>query len=492
MIVCYPILKSMKKSTKQLQLLEILIKAIVLPWLTVFFSLSIAPAETFRVAPHGNDNNPGTKELPFLSLQYAFDQLNAGDTLIIGNGSYKVFSEVRLKNSGTPDEWIVIMAEEHGMAVVDAEEFTEKEGKYPHRLGLGTIQLEQVSYVKVEGLHVRNSRSAGYIVRGPSEYVHLIRCSTDRSYNSGIGIWYSDYVKVLHCEVTRANEQEMRPEGAPMRREAPHEAISVCGANYFEVAYNHVHQCFKEGIDVKEVSKNGVVHHNYIHDLPRQGLYVDAWFGLLHNVEFHSNVVHDCEWGFAISAEGEDAELKGVKFHHNILFDNRASGIIFGVWNHDQPRSDIEIHNNTIYNNGTPGHWAGSTGGIDIRSKNLDNVKIYNNIIMKNWSFQIATAFTPGEVVQKMNEKNIVISDNITGAFKSIPAEWSSFGIDVYGLNTGTEIITDPLFKSPETGDFSIPFDSPAAGNIFDHPREDEAFYFGALKPGQRIWVRKF
>jgi hypothetical protein len=119
---------------------------------------------------------------------------------------------------------------------------------------------------------------------GHPEHIHLINCKTDRSYNSGIGIWYADHVKVLHCEVVRANEPAIRVPEQPMGREAPHEAISICGAKHFEVAYNHIHHGFKEGIDVKEVSAHGVVHHNYVHDMLRQGLYVDAWFGLLHDV----------------------------------------------------------------------------------------------------------------------------------------------------------------------------------------------------------------
>ena len=35
----------------------------------------------------------------------------------------------------------------------------------------------------------------------------------------------------------------------------------------------------KEGIDVKETSARGRVHHNLVHHLRRQGIYVDAWFG---------------------------------------------------------------------------------------------------------------------------------------------------------------------------------------------------------------------
>ena len=458
------------------------------------FSILGTQARTWYVAPWGNDNQTGSYEAPWLTIQKGADELHPGDTLIIRDGVYRITKEIRPRRSGTPDNWITYYVLPGEKAVVDAENFVEgdEEGTYPSRLGLGSIQIEKVSYIRVEGLMVRNSRSAGFIVRGPAEHVRLINCKTDRSYNSGIGVWYADHVKVLHCEVTRANEPAMRVPGQQMGREAPHEAISICGAKYFEVAYNHIHHCFKEGIDVKEVSAHGVVHHNHIHDLPRQGLYVDAWFGLLHDVVFHSNVVHDCEWGFAISVEGKDSELRNVKFYNNLLFDNRASGIVFGVWGQDRPRSGIEIYNNTIYNNGTPGHWAGTTGGIDIKSANMQDVKIYRNIIFNNWGYEIATLFDPETVQQELEKRNVIIKDNITGAFKSKVADWSFFEIEMHGFLPKDNTEADPLFTDPRRSDFSIPFHSPAAGNKARHRDEEESFYYGALRPGERVWLRKF
>ena len=46
--------------------------------------------------------------------------------------------------------------------------------------------------------------------------------------------------------------------------EPPHEALSIGGAVDFEVAYNHVYDSDKEGIDIKETSKRGKVHHNLV------------------------------------------------------------------------------------------------------------------------------------------------------------------------------------------------------------------------------------
>jgi hypothetical protein len=52
----------------------------------------------------------------------------------------------------------------------------------------------------------------------------------------------------------------------------PHEAISIGSIQHFEVAYNHVCYCQKEGIDCKGTCSQGQVHHNYVHHIRHQGL----------------------------------------------------------------------------------------------------------------------------------------------------------------------------------------------------------------------------
>ena len=56
--------------------------------LLAFFS--IVSAETYYVAPDGDDQNPGTKEKPWSSWARAFKNLKAGDTLYVGGGVYYV------------------------------------------------------------------------------------------------------------------------------------------------------------------------------------------------------------------------------------------------------------------------------------------------------------------------------------------------------------------------------------------------------------------
>ena len=268
---------------------------------------------------------------------------------------------------------------------------------------------------------------------------------------------------MVGCEVTGANDPEMRTAVQPPPREAPHEAISIAGARHFEVAHNHVHHCIKEGIDCKETSAHGVIHHNLVHDLKRQGLYVDCWFGLLEDVEFHSNISHHNEWGLAISAEGKGAAMDNVRIHHNVLHNNRASGVYFGNWGVNGPRSNIAVYHNTIVGNGRLQHWAGPTGGIDVRVANLRRVWIVNNIVWGNGAYDIATFAPPAEREAALVEREILIANNLTGPFREFSGLSERCGA-IHGYSGRDPIEGDPLFVDPRAGDFRLRPGSPALG----------------------------
>ena len=64
--------------------------------LTLIFAFSFLPffSTTYYVAPSssgGSDSNAGTLAAPFETLQYAINQLSAGDTLYIRAGTHKPF-----------------------------------------------------------------------------------------------------------------------------------------------------------------------------------------------------------------------------------------------------------------------------------------------------------------------------------------------------------------------------------------------------------------
>lgn len=462
-----------------------------LPLLALALLAGLTPAvmaTDYYVATGGDETAAGSIDAPWGSIPDAVTRLSPGDRLFIRGGLYELAEQVRISLVGREDAWITIAGYPGEEAILDGERIDEPAtGNDQNRFTV--ILLKDAAYVRVENLTVRNSWGSGirswqYYVPMPSEairtdldastwqpggsrHIDIVECRIDNTYAPGIGFWHCEHIRVLGNEVTAANNLGLYRGSGDPPREAAHEAISIAATSHFEVAGNHIHHCHKEGIDVKETSRHGVVHHNYIHDLPRQGLYADAWFGLLGNIEFHHNLVHDCEWGIAFSTEGSQGSEAGfvdVRAHHNIFHDNRGSGVFFSVWGKDGPRRGVALYNNTIVRNGRANHWAGATGGIDVRSRNVHDLVIVNNLCADNGAYEIATRFDPANEAELMADRGVRVSHNLVSSdHDSTEGRAGLYGEPFVYIGEAVAM-GDPGFVAGDAGNFHLAPGSPAIG----------------------------
>ena len=443
----------------------------------------------YFVSLNGADAGPGTKDAPFKTLLKASAMAQPGDTVSIFGGVYFLHQPFTPTRSGVPGKLIIYRAVENNKVIFDGSGiknvFIKDDSVSFSKQTMGVFQIAQRSFLRFQNLEVCNSDAAGFIVRGPGAgNIELSHCTSTQTHNSGIGVWYCDSVKVVNCVVTKANDNNARyyAPGKKIPGEAPHEAISICGATFFEVAYNEVYDCFKEGIDCKEVSKHGIIHHNLVHGLPRQAYYCDAWFGLLEDVEFYNNTAFNCMWGFGISVEGKQSTLQDIRFHHNLVYNMQGSGVLFGLWGTDGLRRDIYIYNNTFYRCGSPNIFSGGVGSIDILSKNFENVFIYNNICDKGWDYEMGFTFTRKEVKKALKDRNFVAINNLFEAAKNRPSRKGQFGAMVVEYLPAGNTMGAPLYKNERAFDF-VPEKIAAvkvSGTKFKYPPSP---WFGALQP---------
>lgn len=441
------------------------------------------------VSPNGNDLNQGTREKPLLTVQKALENIQAGETVILLEGTYKLQKSVTLSCKGEKDRWITLRGENNSKAILDGLDYNIDNTKnYPYNKGL--IQIENSEYVRVQNVTVRNSHRAGINIQD-SKNIDIINCTTENSLSPGISAWQRcEYIRVLGNTVINANDSVMS--WTTYRgHEAPHEAISMAGPHYFEVAYNHVYNCKKEGIDVKETAAHGKVHHNYVHDCLRQGLYIDGWFGQLEDIEMYENVVHSCEAGIAVSSE-DGPDTKDLTIHHNLIYNNRATGIFFSRWGADNPRENVEVYNNTFYRNGWGWNFSGDpqywlSGGCYLYSTNIKNVNIHHNIFTMNFPFEIG--HTSLLTDKKMNVNAIIVDSNLIFdknkfTYPIYLKQWAKDSI--YSITGTNAVLNDPMFENPENGDFRLKKNSPAI-----LPKD---LYIGVFPPGTmtiEFWWRQ-
>ena len=440
-------------------------------WFRTRQSVAQTPDGVFYVAPNGSDTNEGSRAHPWATVNHAANVLKAGETVYIRAGIYTPTQQIQAKHSGTVDAWITYSAFPGEPVIIDAKAIPVGPplGKPPFAHDQGAFQLENVQYIQVRNLEIINSHNSGITVRN-SHYIDLYNNKTENTFTPGIGVWGSDYQKIIGNTVVNANAPEMAdyPRDASKK---PHEGISLGTVEHFEVAYNLVKYGQKEGIDVKEQSQHGTVHHNYVHHMKNQGLYVDSWFGLLEDVEVFNNVVHDCQGaGFAVSVEGGSA-AKNIRFHHNLLYDNWGTGIFLSRWGNDGFRENVKIDHNTVHHNGygppNPGdkfYWM--TGGLYLFSDNLQSIAIKNNIFSENNGFQIgysdAYLKNSSKIEEVLQQKQIDIAHNLVfganSASNPIYAGWPPDNYaHIYGTNGTSALVNhSPQFINAKLGNFYL------------------------------------
>jgi len=461
--------------------------------LLLFFTSYVSGKEYF-VAYYGSDEAQGTMSDPFASIQKACSVAQAGDTVTIRGGEYYIDEQIIPQRSGRPDGWILYRGMPGEKVIIDGQYVIAANDKPFSSQSAGLFQITAKEYIHVKDLHFRNSHSVGILVgyssnlpeRAPEKkrntrYIKIEGCSVDRSYNSGISVWYADSVIVTACEITRANDIDFRLPETRKGQEAPHEAISICGARYFEISHNHVHDCYKEGIDCKEVSSHGVVRNNLVHDVPRQAYYADAWFGLLEDIEFRDNIAHSAGWGFAISVEGKESEVQNIRIHHNLAYNIQGAGILFGLWGENGLRSDIHIYNNTFYKCGSDGWFSGNVGSIDILSTNCKDVYIYNNLCDKGFDYEIGFGFDKSELPEKLKNQNIVVKDNLISGIKKKEIRIGQFGAKVVEYIPEGNMIAVPAYRNSKLFDFiPISWQQPDNKNTWKYKPSP---WYGAYRP---------
>lgn len=396
----------------------------------------------YYVAPIGDDSNPGTAAHPWRTIQKAANTLIAGNTVYIRAGTYH--ERVLPQNSGSAGNYITYAAYPGETATIDGSGVT-----LPDDLA-GLFEISNKSYIRVAGLRVINAGpfndNAGLLVLN-SGYITLENNATYNTTSSGIGVWGSNNVTVDGNRVDEAGGGGWQ------------ECISVAGTDTFEVRNNEVLNCHKEGICAKDGSSNGQVYRNHVHHTLRVGIYVDAWDKHTYNIAVFQNITHDVQDnnGFSLASE-MGGLLENIRVYNNVAYYNRYVGLSISIngpgAQGQHPMKDIDVLNNTFYNNG----WETWGGGIALDNADAQNVVIRNNIVSQNLYFQIAVA-------PSVPTQTLAVDHNLIDGYRGTEGE-------VRGSNY---VEGDPLFVNASGANFHLGDNSPAidAGSATNAPVDD-------------------
>lgn len=354
--------------------LRLIVLFLILP-----YSASVTHAATKYVSNNGNNGNNGNSlSQAWLTLQYAADNISAGDTVWVADGNYAGFD---LRTTGTDIDPIVFITIGSN-AVVD-EPCDTNDG----------INVESADYIEINGFRVINQP------------------------RNGIRLVFADFciVRNTYC----ANNFER--------------GIFTGFTDDLLLEYNECLEAIDEhGIYVSNSSDRSVIRYNICHHNNRGGIQINAdstqgGDGISTDPEIYGNILYEngVAGGAAINLDG----VQSAFIYNNLLYNNHATGIALFQQDGDEPSINAEIVHNTIVN-ASDARWCilavnGSYGA-----------KIYNNIIINLHSFRGSIALDPDAVLNFDSDYNIVINRlSRMGDGSNVPfSTWQSYGYDEHSM----------------------------------------------------------
>ncbi|MCY7351734.1 MAG: right-handed parallel beta-helix repeat-containing protein, partial [Cytophagaceae bacterium] len=369
--------------------------------------------KTFYVSTATGDDSRTAEQTkkastPWKTIQKAANSVPGGSTVIIAGGTYVEKVSIPTSCNGTPTERTVFRNKENESVVLD--------GKNTGSQYEGLFKLVGNEYVVVKGITVQNGYWYGFSGEG-SKNITLDSCSTFNTRASGIYVKTSSEVTITRNNIRKACQELTRDSFG----NGSQECISVVMVDGFKIANNEVWDTSQvgdaggEGIDAKSGSNNGEIANNYVHDIARLGIYVDAGSKDQFNVRVHSNRVFNTG---GMSVAGEiGGHVHEIYFYNNVVKDSKSSGLTFQAIGNGK-YTNVYVVNNTFYNNALNG-FAGDVGNY---SKNTGN----SNLVIRNNIFYNKISNSRFSIWHDLAQPH-VISNNLYFDFKPSNNSSNSF-----------------------------------------------------------------
>lgn len=343
------------------------------------------------------------------NFEKAVEALEAGDTLIVHEGTYSGVGRIGITVQGTEAQPVIIRsAEGEGRPLI-----TRPAGKRVQN----TINIEGATYLTIQGLEITGNGGDAVRVNGPTCHHIVLQDLLIHDVDVGINTKNNSHNFIIrgnHIYDTGFNNGT--GEGMYI---GCHKGD--CSLSDSIIENNLIHDTLPgttqgDGIEIKVNSQNILIRNNVIYNRPYPGIFV--YGGGAENI-VEGNVVWGCLEGIAAVS---DAVVR-----NNIVFDNE-----FGfVSNHHAAVPVMEnttLVNNTLYNNGT---------GILLRWNDASNMKLANNAIYSQGQVAIDSysCITEHEVVANVTLgeiKNLPSCSTENKRFKSGRSADQDF-IDVSG-----------------------------------------------------------
>lgn|GEM_PF-1775238 len=410
-------------------------------------SQSATASTNYYVSPSGSDASPGTLSSPWLTIQKAMNSATPDSIVNVRAGTYH--ERLSLNVSGTQGKYITFQPYGFNVPSSGCSGYTGitcggdqvvLDYAYLGTVtdGIPLLQISGPNHIRIQGFTFQNLKCNGAMQQGiridsNSSYIEFNQdkfLNNKNIYPSFDGtaallffrVWQSDYVTVRSSEFGNINtvmsEVLTTNDGATntlIENNYVHDTDGIAisswsGANNFSFIGNKT--------EYIGIQRDGRVWYNN----PAVAIYDDGGFSGI----IERNIVSYAGTGYEALSETGQPNTHDITISDNIATNCVSAGIVIGTWystTDGSTVSNINIYNNTFYNNGV---------GVQILPMASSSVTWENNIFANNGT----------------NFYN--------------PLNWDSgkTGYNLYyGSNVGpgsNNLTSNPLFSNAATGDLSL------------------------------------
>jgi len=289
----------------------------------------------YYVSNSGNDSNDGlTQSTAFASLQFASDQVAAGDSVLVEDGTYVGFDH--RNTSGNASALIVFKAMGENV-LINQRGPIRNDG----------INIENADYIVIDGFIVNGMPGNG----------------------NGIRVVFSN-----NCEV-RNNSCDGNAE----------RGIFTGFANDILIEHNICTNSVDEhGIYVSNSGDRPIIRYNECYGNNNIGIHINADLssggdGIISDAQIYGNIIYENNLAAGINLDG----VENPVIYNNLIYNNHfGQGIALFQQDGAIVTSGAKIYNNTIIVP-SDGRW-----GILVKDGANLNTEIYNNIIINQHAWR--------------------------------------------------------------------------------------------------------
>ncbi|HXU38508.1 MAG TPA: right-handed parallel beta-helix repeat-containing protein, partial [Blastocatellia bacterium] len=382
------------------------------------FECPDANANNYYVATSGNDNNAGDQTHPWRTLQHAVDTIVAGDTILVGSGTY---AGCRIGKSGQPASVCTLKADTGAAVLINAPGSANRH--------TSNIEVENfngtLSYWVIDGFEVSGAPRYGIDLRD-TDHMTVQNCYVHNSTVTGI------FLAFCYHPLIQNNQS----------------------------ASNGEHGIYQSNSGDFPTIRGNILHHNFSAGIHMNG---DRNFtpgdGIISFALVEKNVIYE---NGAPPGGGSGINCDGVSdsvIVNNLLYNNHASGISLYAIDGAEGSSRNKVYNNTIVM-AADGRWCINIPAATEGQPDPVGNKIKNNILYTPHTFRGSISTYSNSVSGFESDYNTVVNRFSTdeGDTNMTLTAWQAFGYDLHSA------ISTPaaLFVNPAAFDFHLKSGSPA------------------------------